>query len=301
MDLRRLRWIAVVAPTGFVVAVAVARHFLVPTVLGTGPGLVLEIGLALLGALCFAYWIFGSIERAERRLALQTEQLFRRAQTAAILDERDRLAREMHDSVAQVLGYVNIKGQAAQQFLARGDTARAIATIDELGEAARGAYADVREEILGLKTSPTPERGLAGSLDAYVRTWEEQSGVEAHLNCTALDGVADLDGQLAEVQLVRIVQEALSNVRKHAHARTVQISAAKEAGWVEVAVQDDGVGFDPAHLSRGQFPRFGLATMQERAEAVGGSLQIDSGPGRGTQVRVRVPVGAPEEAELSAS
>ena len=90
---------------------------------------------------------------------------------------------------------------------------------------------------------------------------------------------------------MRIVQEALANVRKHAHARQAQIRVSADAGQVTVAVEDDGVGSDPTVRERSS-PHFGLATMRERAAAVGGHLEIDSGPGRGTRVIVQVPAQA---------
>ncbi|MBM2810613.1 MAG: sensor signal transduction histidine kinase [Chloroflexi bacterium] len=224
-------------------------------------------------------------------LGIQNARLHREVQTVAIVEERDRLAREMQDSVAQVLGYVNIKTQAAGELLEQGDTMRAASQVDQLRLAAREAYDDLRELILGLRTSPTGEHRLADALRDFVSAWQEESGVQARLDVDNLDGREVLDGQLAEVQLVRIVQEALANVRKHAHAHAVGISAVEDAGWIEIRIEDDGVGFDPENLQRNQVPHFGLAAMNERAAAVGGSLGIDSAPGRGTCIRVRAPTG----------
>ena len=95
---------------------------------------------------------------------------------------------------------------------------------------------------------------------------------------------------LAELQLLRILQEALSNVRKHARAKSARVELAQVDGRVSAAVQDDGRGFDPEAMHREGFPRFGLAIMRERAQSIGGELSVESAPGRGTRVSIEVPV-----------
>ncbi len=96
----------------------------------------------------------------------------------------------------------------------------------------------------------------------------------------------------AELHLLRIIQEALTNVRKHSGATAATIRLGETSGWLEAVVEDDGRGFDPSAPEPNIFPRFGLSTMRERAESVGGMLEIDSGAGRGTRVTIRIPSGA---------
>jgi PAS domain S-box-containing protein len=216
----------------------------------------------------------------ERKHAEQVQEL-------AIIEEREWIAREMHDSVAQVLGYVNMKAEAARELLGRGQADRAAAQIEQLAEAARSAYTDVREDILALRTSTGLRRPLADTLRDYLEHWQDLSGVPVEL--LPSDTFTFQLSPTAELQLVRIIQEALTNVRKHAHAERATVRFSDTAGGVEVVVEDDGGGFDPKALQRGPFPRFGLATMRERAEACGGALEIDSAPGRGTWVKVYLP------------
>jgi signal transduction histidine kinase len=222
-------------------------------------------------------------------LAIENARLHRRVQALAIAEERERIAHEMHDSLAQLLGYVNTKAQAAQELLRREQAGSALVQIGQLAEAARSAYADVRESILGLRTSLNEEGGLVEALRMYLPQWQDQSGVTAELVASTFNGGYHALPAVAELQLLRIVQEALANVRKHAHATEARVCVRETDGGVEVMIEDDGRGFDPADLGRGQFPRFGLATMRERAEAVGGRLEIESQPGRGTRVIARVP------------
>jgi len=224
-------------------------------------------------------------------LAIQNARLHRRVSDLAIAEERERIAREMHDSLAQVLGYVNTKTQAVQELLRQGQTERASAQVGQLGEAARAAYADVREGILALRTTLGPERGLLEALQEYLHLWREQSGIEAELGVQPVGASLHRLPPAAELQLLRIVQEALANVRKHAGARHAVVRISVEPGAVETVISDDGAGFDQAraHLADDRSPRFGLSTMRERAESAGGTLEIVSMPGQGTRIAVRIP------------
>ncbi len=222
-------------------------------------------------------------------VAIENARLHQQVRGLAITEERERIAREMHDSLAQVLGYVNTKAQAIQELLRANHVDRAEAQIGQLSEAARAAYADVREGILGLRTSLGPKRGLLDALGEYLHLWEEQSDIATELDLSPAGTTLSSLDEAAELQLLRIIQEALANVRKHAGATRVRVGLAEADGQVEAIVDDNGQGFDPARLGSARVPRFGLSTMRERAEAVGGTLQIVSTPGRGTKVIIRLP------------
>ncbi|MBV8715935.1 MAG: GAF domain-containing protein [Chloroflexi bacterium] len=225
-------------------------------------------------------------------LAIENARLHRRVHELAITEERERIAREMHDSLAQVLGYVNTKAQAVEELLGRNEVERACQQVRQLGEAARAAYADVREGILALRTSLSPQRGLLEALTEYVERWREQSGVAAELVVEPAGGRLDALQPAAELQLLRIVQEALANVRKHANASRVAVRLVETPTAVEAVVEDDGRGFDIQRARSGvadAAPHFGLATMRERAESIGGTLEIVSATGTGTLVLVRIP------------
>src|SRR5919202_2955857 len=142
-------------------------------------------------------------------LAIENARLHRRVRELAVTEERERIAREMHDGLAQVLGYVNTKAQAIQELLRGGQSERAEAQTRQLGEAARDAYADVREGILGLRTSLGPERGLLEALREYLEVWQDQSRVVAELVVHPPGTTFPSLGPAAELQLLRIIQEAL--------------------------------------------------------------------------------------------
>ncbi len=225
------------------------------------------------------------------------EQTIDGARNLAIAEERGRLAHEMHDGVAHVLSYVNVKAQIIQELLRRGQADSAEKHTRDLMVAAQEAYTDVREDILGLRMSLGVERGLLDSLTEYLSQWEEQSGVPAQL--IRASGDIGLHPEI-ELQLMRIVQEALANVRKHARATRVCVQLSQTPGCLDVVVEDNGTGFNPTAPGRSQFPRFGLAIMRERAEAVGAWIEIDSIPGRGTRVMVRIPAHAAGTGKMGA-
>jgi nitrate/nitrite-specific signal transduction histidine kinase len=224
-------------------------------------------------------------------LAIDNARLHRRVRDVAIVEERERIAREMHDSLAQVLGYVNTKAQAVQELLKRGQTERASVQVAQLGEAARAAYADVREGILALRTSLGGGRGFLEALTEFLERWTEQSEVQALLEVRPPGASLDALPPAAELQLLRIVQEALANVRKHATANRVEVRITPTPTEIETVIDDDGSGFVVGQARPGgdQLPHFGLSTMRERAESVGGTLDIVSAPGEGTRVTVRMP------------
>jgi PAS domain S-box-containing protein len=211
-------------------------------------------------------------------------QALERERALAALRERERVARELHDGLAQVLGFVRLQAEAARGLLRR-DPTTAEAYLNRLADAALDAHGEVRAFITG--SAPGPEVGWLAAIAASTRRTGEDAGLDVELRVSP-----DLDGDaLAEpvaAHLIRIVQEALHNVRKHARASRVAVTVDAVGAWVEVVVADDGAGLaDPVASTTDT--GFGLRFMHERAAAAGGSLAIASEPGGGTRVSVRVP------------
>jgi signal transduction histidine kinase len=219
-------------------------------------------------------------------LAIDNAHLHEQVADLAVAQERLRIAHEMHDGLAQVLGYVNTKVQAAEMYLKREKTEEASAQLRELATAARGAYSDVRESIVGLRSMPGPQKAVGDVLREFLERWEEMSHISTSLS---IDPALTLRPS-HELQLVRIVQESLTNVRKHSKATNATVDIHRERDMLVATIADDGIGFSTAPRARGEFPKFGLATMRERAESIGGTLVIDSTPGSGTTVRFTLPL-----------
>jgi len=228
-----------------------------------------------------------TLERFALQAAVAIDNAYLHAQAAdlAVATERTRISREMHDGLAQVLGYVNTKVQAAEAYMKRGKTDEATEQLRELAIASRQAYGEVRQGIVDLRTLPDPDRPIQDVLRDYVDHWKDQSGIDATITVSEDVKVRPV----VELQLVRIIQEALANVRKHAQAKSVRVEVTRVDGALHATIADDGAGFDPAVKGRTDFPRFGLSTMRERADSVGGSLTIDTAPGKGTTVRFVLP------------
>jgi signal transduction histidine kinase len=221
-------------------------------------------------------------------LAIDASHLHEQLRGLAIAEERLRLAHEMHDGLAQVLASVNAGTQAVREYLRSGRVAEATTQLDRLAAASRDVYAEVREGILALRSagaSARSDRPVHEILVEYVTQWQDQTGIDARIDVR--DGVALTAA--SELQLLRIAQESLANVRKHSGARKVSLELRQEEESILLRVADDGRGFDPGAAPAGGMPRFGLATMRERAQSIGGRLEIESVPDRGTTVTLRLP------------
>ena len=226
-------------------------------------------------------------------IALEHARLEARLRELAVVEERERIARELHDGIAQVLGYVNTKSQAVDGYLASGRVDDARAQVAELGAAARAVYVDVREAILGLRSPLEPGQGLGAAVEAHARRLAAASTFALEVDVPPAVRDLRLDAE-AGAQLFRIVQEALTNVRKHAAADRVRVSMSLRDGRVELAVEDDGRGLGARPAA--DVPRYGLRSMRERAAAIGAVLDV--GPGRrgGVRVAVALPLAGHEPA-----
>jgi signal transduction histidine kinase len=224
-------------------------------------------------------------------LALEAARLRAEIKLLAVQGERERIAREMHDGLAQVLGYVNTKSQAVGQLLADGKVPEASRQLGELAAAARSVYADVREAILNLAPPASFDGGLAAALEEYAARWAESSKLAVRFQATPEAREASLPQDVG-YEVFGVAREALTNVRKHAHARRVGVSLTRAGDELVLLISDDGVGFDPNAISAGpeRWPHFGLAGMRERAQAVGGRIEWRSKLGSGAEVELCVPV-----------
>lgn len=217
-------------------------------------------------------------------LAVAQAGLLEQERHLARVDELDRIARELHDSLAQVLGTLHLRLRAIPDPI--GDHAVPVRTeIDALGDLCHAAYQDVREAIMGLRTLTRPEESFTQSLRTYVSQYARLGGPETELDLD--DTEMDLD-PAARLHMMRMIQEALTNTRKHADAQRVRISLQDGAGGHHVVVEDDGRGFDPETRRRDHVD-YGLQTMHERSHLIGAALDIQSAPGHGTRVSIRVP------------
>ena len=223
-------------------------------------------------------------------------QILEQARALATLRERERLARELHDGVAQTLAAAQMQVKTAKLLLARGERAQLDACLDGLNDTTLQAQADVREYLLEVKTAIAGNRALFPTLREYLVRFTQEYGLAVELT-VPLDLEEQRPRPDVELQVLCIVQEALTNVRKHVYALqpagarppcSAAVIFARAGMEARIAIVDDGPGFDPAAVAT-QSGGYGLCAMRERAEAVGGSLAVMSDAGYGTQVVVMVP------------
>ncbi len=219
-------------------------------------------------------------------IAIENARLYEQVQSLAILEERDRLGREMHDSLGQSLGFLNLKAKLVEDLIMAGRTREAEEELVQMRLTIREAYDEVRHAILGLRASGARE-DLEAALRVQIARFRDQAKLPVAYD---VRGPVPSVPALAAVQVTRIIQEALTNVRKHAQASAVTVSLVVDDGRLTVRVRDDGCGFDVTAVQAAAGARFGLETMRERAESIGGSLEVTSGPGQGTTVALTVPV-----------
>jgi len=224
---------------------------------------------------------------AQAAMMIENERLTLALEYNLVIQERTRLAREIHDGLAQTLAFLKLQSAQMQSALAQGDQVRLSRLLQESRNALSEAYTETRQAIDNLRLNP--DEGLLGWLEQAARSFEKATGMQVELTVQAED--FDLLPEI-QAQLVRIVQEALNNVRKHARAQTVRISLrCWSKDWI-LEVTDDGQGFDPEDVPL--IAQYGLRGMRERAELIGGEFQITSQPNCGTTVRLFLPGQAQE-------
>jgi signal transduction histidine kinase/PAS domain-containing protein len=217
--------------------------------------------------------------------AVENDRLRRRAEEARVVEERQRLARDLHDAVTQSLYSLTLFARAARQMLQGGETDKAEQQLARIGQMAQYALKEMRLLIYQLRPAALEAEGLLGALEQRLEAVERRAGIDARL--IADPGDLGLPPPVEEA-LYRIAQEALNNILKHADATEAVVALDLRDGMVKLAVRDNGQGFDPkvARRSGGM----GLANIRQRAERFGGSVAITSAPGQGTEVKVKVPV-----------
>ncbi|MDA8455599.1 type IV pili methyl-accepting chemotaxis transducer N-terminal domain-containing protein [Acidovorax sp. GBBC 3334] len=203
---------------------------------------------------------------------------------AAVAQERSFIARELHDSIAQSLAFLKIQTQLLRDAVGRGDAGARDRSMGELDVGVRGCYADVRELLVHFRTR-TSEEDIEAALRATLSKFGHQTGIAHTLSLTGHGLPLAPDVQ---IQVLHMVQEALSNVRKHSGARRVDVRVQRHPHWC-FEVEDDGCGFDPAAVPPDSL-HVGLGIMRERADRVGAQVRVDATAGRGTQIRIELPI-----------
>ncbi len=221
-------------------------------------------------------------------LLIQNARLMVQVEYQAVVDERARLAREIHDGLAQTLAFLKIQASQMQNYLARGEMERLTSSLQANYRTLSDAYIDARQAIDNLRRIPA--NNPQDWIQQVAADFEQSTVIKVDVSAFEVSPDYPVNVQ---AQLIRIVQEALSNVRKHANARTVAIRCRQDGNFVILEVRDDGRGFTPENVDGNS--HYGLVGMRERAESIGADFQITSQPGRGTVISLRIPTPVKEE------
>lgn len=218
-------------------------------------------------------------------LALRTARLSAEGREMAVLQERTRLAREIHDTLAQQLTGIVLQLEAAQAFVDR-DPQRATSTVAQARELARAALREARRSVWDLRPEPLDtSSGVVAAVGREVGRFGERTGITARMRAEHMRPPPPLSPQ-AEVTLLRITQQALTNIADHSGATRVTVRLRRDGDTVELSVHDNGCGFDADEPRSGAF---GVIGMAERARLAGGDFALESQVGRGTTVIARLP------------
>jgi signal transduction histidine kinase len=220
---------------------------------------------------------------AHAAIAIENARLFERSRELSVVEERTRLARELHDSVSQTLFSMSLVADAAAALVER-DPAKAKSQLEGLRDMARAATQEMRSLIFELRPADLDAEGLAATLRKHV---DVLRSVHAAGIDFKEDGYRSLEPAV-EREIYRVAQEAIGNALKHARAGRIRVELGLANGTANLTVTDDGTGFDP-DAPQARATRLGITSMEERAEAIGGQLRIESGP-KGTRVQLEVPV-----------
>lgn len=235
----------------------------------------------LIGRLIVIYEI---TEKKQAQLAFLEQQ-----RRLAVIEEKQRMARDMHDNLGQVLGFINLQAQGIRQELLNAGVDVATGKLDKLVNVTQSAHREIREFIHNMRETTSLEKDFIMALKKDIRDFEEQAGIQ-----TELDIPRGFTGQELEqnvgLNILNIIKEALNNIRKHANANHVKISFLLTKEELCIAAEDDGRGFNMIQANKMQKKTFGLNIIRERAAEIGARLDIESEVGKGSRIAVCIPL-----------
>jgi signal transduction histidine kinase len=214
------------------------------------------------------------------------EELFNQSRELAVVDERNRMSREIHDTIAQGLTGVILQLEATADFTESTDPELNL-HIDRARSLARESLTEARRSVWNLSPGPLESRSLADALRSEVEKFDSRGNEDAEFSVT---GDSHELSNETEAAFFRICQEALINVRNYARALKIAVSLQYGENIVTLQIEDDGRGFDPGSVRSDQDGGFGLTNMRRRAQIEGGTLEVDSSPGNGTKITATMPV-----------
>jgi signal transduction histidine kinase len=231
-----------------------------------------------------------SIYTDQSAVAIENARLRQKVQYMAVLEERERVAREIHDNLAQALSTIKLQASYIGDLLTRGDTQQARESITELVRITGETNAEARDAIYTLRNNVVSDADFLPRLQSYLAKYQKSYAIDVQLDIQ--EGTSITLPPQSLLQVMRIIQEALTNVRKHTRADKAYVSLAENEGEFILTVEDNGQGFKLEKSQENESGHVGMQIMRERAESLGGSMEVSTQPGRGTKITVRAPLPA---------
>jgi PAS domain S-box-containing protein len=232
--------------------------------------------------------IFIATDITHRR---QAEQLLREQQEkVVIMQERERFAQELHDGLGQVMGYINMQLYTAMDLLAQGHKNQLHTTLQKLATISQNSHADIRASIMAIQNKSEVSQNFLNSLNTYLKEYQQQYHIIVHRSFPE-NLPPHPFAPIVEDQIIRLIQESLTNVRKHAEVKEVRLMLLLNDEHTQIIIEDEGIGFDlPSQTTSPKSDmHFGLTIMAQRIQEIGGDLQIRTAPGNGTKVIIQIP------------
>lgn len=226
-------------------------------------------------------------EITEKKRAQQT--YLKQQWKLAVIEEREKMARDMHDNLGQVLGFINLQAQGIKQELMNKGIDTVSCKLDKLINATQSAHTEIREYIRDIRSSAYMEKDFITALKKELSEFEEQTGISVKLDAADEFAYGEIKPNI-RINTLNIIKEALNNIRKHAAAQNARISFSVGQNQLCAVVEDDGVGFETIQSQNNIKTRFGLDIMRERAMEMGGRIDIGSAAGKGCRIELIVPV-----------
>lgn len=265
----------------------------------------LRVGERVIGALCVCSQREGAFSKDAASLltklansvaiALENARLYEQAERLAMLEERHRIAAEMHDGAVQTLAFLEGRAAEVSALVDAGRAEEAAGVLGRVRHVLAQASREIRQAIAALREPPSSPLSLHEHLGRLVRESEADAGAGASITSLLLPPPLSLPPEDSE-QVLRVVREALVNARRHAHARQIRVRLQQHGAEASVTVEDDGQGFDPKAPWSDGVSHFGLSIMRARAARLGGRLSVHSAPGQGTRVQLCWPIASSEAA-----
>lgn len=279
-----LRYVAILLPALLVFGAEFVRHEELHSVLPVMLGNAITAAVALVISLAIFVPLYRRLDAADARVRrLQIEQ--------AVANERERIARDLHDGISQALFFLNVEAETLERSLGEsGQPERVLRTVREIERAIRETADRVRDAIFDLRTRREADQPFGDWLSTYARHWSDVHNIPVTVEHAGAPLALPVE---QELHVMAVIQESLHNVAKHAQARTVTITVRGDPAGVVVAVADDGRGL-PHPLPGPAQGRYGLATLREQAEAMAGIVDVSPGPSGGTRVVLSLPASTRE-------